>query len=104
MLVLRPAFQLELDVRLDVFHALRQPGQVVRPQVEAIQQVFAEAAFQHRLLQIAVGAGDQLEIALHFAVTADRQEALLFQRPQQHRLFVLAEFADLVQEQQPLVR
>ncbi|MNC60127.1 hypothetical protein D3C75_1099840 [compost metagenome] len=103
MLVLRPAFQLELDVRFDVLHALGQARQAVGPQVEACQQVFAEAAFQHGLLQVAVGAGDQLEVALHFAVAAYRQEPLLFQRPQQHRLFVLAEFADLIQEQQALV-
>jgi hypothetical protein len=39
----------------------------------------------------------------HLLVAAERQEALLLERAQQHRLLVEAEFADLVEEQQPAV-
>ncbi len=38
-----------------------------------------------------------------FSVGADGQETLVLQRPQQHRLLVLAQFADLVQKQQAAV-
>ena len=99
----RVAFEFEVQVRFDVLGALGQAGQAVGPQVQARQQVVAEAAFQHRRLQVAVGPGDQLEIAFDLLVAADRQEALFLQRAQQHRLFVLAELADLVEEQQALV-
>ena len=57
----------------------------------------------HRRAEVAVRAGDQLEVARHFAVAAERQEALLLERPQQHRLLVGAELADLVEEQQAAV-
>jgi hypothetical protein len=50
-----------------------------------------------------VGARDELEVARHFAVGADREEALFLDRLEQHRLLVGAEFADLVEKQQPAV-
>jgi hypothetical protein len=38
--------------------------------------------------QVAVGAGDQLEVAADLAVAAEREKALLLDRAQQHRLLV----------------
>ena len=53
--------------------------------------------------QVAVGAGDQLEVALRLRVGADGQEALFLDRAQQHGLLVEAELADLVEEQHAAV-
>ena len=53
--------------------------------------------------EVAVGAGDELEVARHLAVGADRQEALLLDGPQQHRLLVDAQLADLVEEEHAAV-
>ena len=103
-LLARPALEFEIEVGLDIFRALCQARQTVGPEIQARQQIVAEAAARHRLLQVAIGARDQLEIALHVAVAAHRREALLFECAQQQRLFVQAEFADLVEEQQPLMR
>ena len=47
---------------------------------------------------------EQLEIAFHLPIRAEGQEDLLLERPQQHRLLVDPEIADLVQEEEPLVR
>ena len=104
MLVAAPAFEFEIQIGLDVLGAFRQARQPVGPQIEPRQQVVAEPALHHRILQIAVGAGDQLEIAFDLLVAAYRREAFFLQRAQQQRLFVQAEFADLVEEQQTLMR
>ena len=81
----------------------REAGEAKGPQVDARQQVLAERALRDCALQVAVGAGDQLEVALHLPVGADGQEALLLDGAQQHRLLVEAELADLVEEQHAAV-
>ena len=92
-----------IDVGLDVLGSLRQAGQGIGPEVDARIQVFAKAPLRHVHAQVAVGTGDQLEIAAGLAVAAHGQEALFFNSLEQHGLFVQAQFADLVQEQHALV-
>ena len=81
----------------------REARQAERPQVDARQQVLAKAALGHGAGQVAVRAGDQLKVARDLVVAAERQEALLLERAQQHRLLVEAELADLVEEQHAAV-
>jgi hypothetical protein len=74
------------------------------PQVDAGKQVLAEAARRDLARQVAMGAGNELEIALRLDIGTHRQKALLFDSLEQHGLFIQPQFADLVEEQQSLVR
>lgn len=81
----------------------RARGQAEGPQVDARQQIVAEPARAHGLVQIAIRAGDELEVAADLAVRAHGKEPFLLDRPQQHRLLVEPELADLVKKQQATV-
>jgi len=61
-------------------------------------------AFTNRNRKLAIRAGNQLEVAADFPVTAKWQEAFIFQRPEQHRLFIQSQLHDFVEEQQAIVR
>ena len=52
---------------------------------------------------VEVHNADELEVALDGFIRAEGQEGFVFERPQQHRLFVETEFADLIQEDESLV-
>ncbi len=54
--------------------------------------------------QVAIGARDQLEIALDFLVRAHGGEALLLDGLEQHGLLVDAELADLIEKHHAAVR
>ena len=92
-----------IDVGFDVFGALGQAGQMPAPEVDAGEQVLPETSGRDLVAQIAIGAGDQLEIAVHLVVTAHRQEASFLDGLEQHRLLVQPQFADLVQKQHALM-
>src|SRR5262249_35021311 len=96
--------QLVLKIRLDVFQTPSQTWKTKGPQIDPGQQVLSESPLANRDAQVAVGSGNELEIAFNFAVSPKREEDLLFERPQQHGLFVQPEAADLVQEQDSAVR
>src|SRR5262249_52204340 len=100
---LRPALELVVEVGLDVLTALAEAGQAEGPQVDAGQQVLAEAAGLDVDAEVAVGAGDQLEVAADLAVAADREEHAVLDRTQEHGLLVEAELADLVEEEHAAV-
>ena len=97
------ALELVVEVRLDVLRALAQRRHAEGPDVDAGQQVVAEAARAHAGPQVAVGPGDQLKVAADLAVAADREEHAVLERAQQHRLLVEAELADLVEEEHAAV-
>ena len=59
-----PALQFEVEVGLDVLAAAGQAGQLVGPQVQAGQQVLAEAASAHGMQQAAVGSDDVLPLSV----------------------------------------
>ncbi len=67
--------------------------------MQAIIEVFAEAAGAHELDQIAVRGGDQAEIDFHGFARADGVDLAVLQRAQQLHLRVHRQFADLVEEQ-----
>ena len=93
-----------VDVRRNVLAPLGQPRQRVGPQIDAREQVGAETPGGNVGAQVAVGAGDELEVARHLAVGAKWVEAFFFDRLQQHGLFVGAEFADFVEKQHAAIR
>ena len=80
------------------------PGRREGPEIDPREQVVAEATVPHRTGQVAVRAGNQLKIARDLAVAPERQEALLLERSQQHRLLVEPELAHFVEKQQPVIR
>ena len=92
--------QLEVEVRLEVVQPLGEPRQAEAPQPDPREQVFAEAADADVGAEVTVRAADQLEVAADLGVGADRQEVLLLDRAQQHRLLVGPQLADLVEEEQ----
>ena len=93
-------FELEVQVRLQVVGALGQARQPEAPEPDPGQQVLAEAAGADLRPQVPVRAADQLEVAAHLRVGPDREEGLLLDRPQQHRLLVGPQLPHLVQEEQ----
>src|SRR5262249_10790852 len=97
------AVQLVVEIRLDVLRALAEPRQPKGPQIDPSQQVIAETATADGLAELAVGTRDELELALHLAIGADRQERLVLDRAQEHRLLVQAKLADLVEQEHPSV-
>ena len=69
-----------------------------------MQQIGAETPLPHRLAEFPVGAADQLERTGIFPVGTERQKHFFLDGAQQHRLFVEAQFADFIQEENPLIR
>ncbi len=67
--------------------------------VQAVVQILAEAPAGDRVLEIAVGGGDDAHVAGHGHVVADALEHALLQDPQQLHLHGDAHVADLVEEQ-----
>ncbi|OQA06439.1 MAG: SPFH domain / Band 7 family protein [bacterium ADurb.Bin374] len=99
------ALQLEMYIWFYIFRALGQARQSETPKSDACEEILAEPAAPDIEPEIAVGAADQLELAFHLAIGAERQIPLLFDGPQQHRLFVgteiirsglLAEYAEII--------
>ncbi|MNO04069.1 hypothetical protein D3C81_2249640 [compost metagenome] len=74
------ALQLEINIRLDILAAAGEAGKVERPEVDACVQVFAKQAFSDPAAQVAMGAGDDQEVALHLLVRTQWKEAFFFNR------------------------
>ncbi len=84
------AAQLVLDARLDILPPVAEVRQREGPEIEPRQQILAEPSDGDVGGEIAIGAGDELEVAFHLLVGADRQEALFLDRAEDHRLLVRA--------------
>lgn len=99
----REAFELEIEIGSDVFAALRKARQREGPQIDPRQQIIAKFARRDLRAQITIRPRDELEITLDRLVRAERQEGLVFERTQQHRLLVETEFANFIKEDETLV-
>ena len=97
--LLREQLQLEVEIRLDILQAIGQPGKDKGPEIDAGQKVITETPLPHHLAEIAVRAGDQHELTLHFTVAAEREKDFFLQRAQQHGLLIETELADLVEKE-----
>ena len=81
----------------------RSGRELQRDDVEAIEEVFAEAAFAHGFLQIDVGGGDDADVDLNFLYAAEVHEAAILQDAEDLGLHVHAHGADLIEEERAAV-
>ena len=82
----------------------RSGGRWIGNDVQPVEQIFAERALGHHLLQIAVGGGNDAHVDLGRVRVADALELALLQHAQQLHLHARAHRPDFVEEQRALVR
>ena len=87
----------------DVFAACAQRRQVDRDDVEAVVEVFAEAALADGLAKVDVGGGDDADVDLDLVDSAEVHEALVLEDAQDLGLGVQAHVADFVEEERAAV-
>ncbi|MDT4824412.1 hypothetical protein FQZ97_576590 [compost metagenome] len=88
-----------VDQQRNVFHTLAQRRHLDGEYVEAVIEVFAEAAGLDHLLEVLVGGGDDAHIDVLRLVAAHALEGALLQHAQQLDLHRQRHVADLVEEQ-----
>ena len=77
----------------------RSGGRCSVHDLQAIEQVLAEAALRDQLLEVGVGGGDDADVDLDRVRLAERVDFLVLEEAQQLGLHVEADVADLVEEQ-----
>ena len=82
----------------DVLGALAQRRQGDGDHVQAVVEVLAEGALLHQAVEVGVGGGDDPHVGAHDLDAAQPHELLLLDHPQQLRLGVGRDVADLVEE------
>ena len=82
----------------DVLHSLAQGRQFDADDVDAVEEIRAEPAGLHLVLQIAVGQGDQAHVDLAALVASDPEEGAVLKHPQQTNLQARGHAGDLVQQ------
>ena len=92
-----------LGQQAHVFGPLAQRRNVQAHDVEAVEEVFAEAAGPHFVLEAPVGGGDDAHVDLARARAADHRDGLLLHEAQQPRLHVERQLANLVEEHRAAV-
>jgi hypothetical protein len=96
-------FGVELEVvggeERDVFLAAAERWELEGDDVEAVEEVLAEAAFLDGLLEVDVGGGDDADVDLDLLVAADVHEAAVLKDAEDLGLHVHAHGADLVEEE-----
>ena len=88
----------------DVLDPFAQRRQAQPDHIQAMEQVLAEQALLHALLQRLVGSSNDAHVDAHRLRTADAVEAAFGQHAQQARLQFDRHVADFVQEQGAAVR
>ena len=83
----------------NVVAALAQRGQPEVHDVQAVVEVLAEFAGLDHLLEVAIGRGDDADVALLRLAVADAEDDALLDRAQQLHLKLRRQLADLVEEQ-----
>ena len=83
----------------DVLGALAEGREVDPHDVEAIEQIFAEAADFDFLLEVPVGGGDDSNVGFQGLIATDAGELAFLQHAQDFGLHMHRHFADLIQEQ-----
>ena len=99
----REVQKLVFEIRLDVFTAVGESGQLEVPEVDAREKVAAELAVGDVPIQIAVRAADQLEVAPFVRVRAEGTVGLLLYGLEKLCLCVERKFADLVEKEDSTV-
>src|SRR5688500_8750462 len=88
----------------DVGAAFTQRWNAQRVDVEAEEEIVAEAALRHLRLQLAIGGGDDARRNRYWSRRADAHDLSLLERPKQLRLCRKGKLADLVEKERPLPR
>ncbi len=86
-----------------VFRTLTHGGQVEGDDVEAVEQVLAELALAHHLLEVEIGRGEDAHIGAAGHRVADALVLLVLDEAQQLGLQRQREVADLVEEQRAAI-
>jgi hypothetical protein len=87
----------------DIFAAGAEGRQLQADDVEAVEEVFAEAALADGVLQVDVGGGDDADVDLDLLHAAEMHEAAVLEDAQNLGLHVHAHGADLVEEESTAV-
>src|ERR1700687_1015722 len=82
---------------------LAQRRQVDGKDIKTVKQIFAKLLIRNVLVQITVGGGNDSHVDVQRADSAQPFKLPILQDPQQLRLQLERQFADLVQKQCPLV-
>jgi hypothetical protein len=93
-----------LGQRHDVFHTLPQRRHAQTNLAQPMIQIAPEAAGFHHVLQILIGGRDDTHVHGHFAGTPQPVVRHAIQDTQKLYLHARFQFADLVQEQRPVMR
>ena len=83
----------------DLLAPLAQRRHVDADHAQPVEQILAELAFAHALLEIGVGRRDDAHVDPLRPGLADRHDLALLEEPQQLRLHVERQVADFVEEQ-----
>src|SRR5439155_6152453 len=70
---------------------------------QSVVEIFPEGAALDRCLEIAMGRGDQPDVDAPRLGRADRTNLAVLKEPEQHRLGIRRQLADLVEEEGPAV-
>ena len=87
----------------NVFAAGAERRKLEANDVQAIEEVFAEAAFAHGFMQINVGCGDDANVNLDLLHAAEVHEASVLQDAQNLGLHIHAHGADLVEKERAAI-
>ncbi len=87
----------------NVFAAGAERRQLQADDVQAIEKVFAEAAFAHGLLQVDVGCGDDADVDLDLLHAAKVHEAAVLQDAEDLCLHIHAHCANLVEKKRAAI-
>jgi hypothetical protein len=101
--LLRALLQERARQHRDVLAPLAQRRQAQADHVQPVEQVLAEAAGAHALLEVLVRRRDHAHVALQGLVATDAVELAVRQHAQQPRLQVEGHVADLVEKQRAAV-
>ena len=99
LVLLRVAGEEVLDQRRDVVAPRAQRRQLDVDDVQAIEEIGAEAAVAHLGLEVAVGGGDQPDVDRDRSARAERRDLALLDGAQELRLQPERDLGDLVEEQ-----
>src|SRR5262245_45742705 len=94
------ALKIVLQQRGDILRVISQWSNRDRDDVDAVEQVLAEGAYLNQLAEVAIGGGNQSDVAgLHDPERADGLYLAGVGKSQEHGLHPQAHFAELVEEQ-----
>ena len=98
------AVKRRLPNRLDVRAPLPQRRHGNDDDAQAIEEILAELALRHALLQVDIGCRDDADVHAGRPRFPDRQDLSLFEEAEELRLHVDRQVADLVEEDRAALR